>query len=143
MTAGVVLGGAGADLPFSGPGIRLHGADRLACRQVHGANAGNGIQRDGNHLGSPQASRRHECEVGEQRAGSRARRVDGVQHRDPPTAGCKVPSNEMTNQERQRAAHQHGDRGQEYDGDRAARDVRAGRQRVPAGRFEGVGRDRR
>jgi hypothetical protein len=63
---------------------------------------------------------RHEREVRQETAQGRARRVDAIEKRDPPSRDLDIASNGMPNEQSQRAAHQHRDRRQQEDGDPSA-----------------------
>ena len=64
-----------------------------------------------------------------------------VQHRNSPPAPREVAPNQMTNEQRERSAHQESDRRQQDDGDGSARQIRRRERANQASRFTRVRRN--
>ena len=87
---------------------------------IQRSGAGDDVERDGNQLRSAKTRLRDQDEIRQERAGRRAGRVDGVEHGNLPAArALDVGADAVTNQQRQRAAHQHRDRSEQTDRDRS------------------------
>ena len=101
------------------------------------------VQENRRHLGSLKTHRRHQGGVRQEGAERRTGCVHGIEHGYPPAADRKVVADEMTNEERQRPTHQHGDGREQNDADCCAGQIRSGRQSVPAACIACIGRDKR
>ena len=99
---------------------------KSAIRNDKRSDAGDDVERDRDELRRLKAVRRHQQEVGEKTSERRAAGVHRVQHRDATAADCEIVPHEMTDQQRERAAHQQRDRRQHDEGDGDAAGVRGG-----------------
>jgi hypothetical protein len=130
----------GSPYGFAFRSVRLQ-PDRGTRRQIERSHARQDVETRGDHLGPLQADRRYQREVRQEATERRARGVGGVQQRNSPRAIRQVAPNQMTNEQRQRSAHQERDRRQENDRNDGAGEIRRCREDEPACRFTRIGRD--
>ncbi len=91
--------------------------------EIERSNRGHDVERERDDLRPPQAEGRHEREICQETADRRPRRVGSIQQSDPPSAGIELAANEMSNQQRERSAHQHRDRRKQAGRKHDTRDV--------------------
>ena len=93
-------------------------------RQPQGTEARDHVEEHRDVLRGSKAQGRHQHEVRQKTSQRRARGIHGVQNGDPPAAGVDVASEQMTNEQRQRCAHQQCDRREQDDRDGCAEQIR-------------------